>query len=40
ITPVVVTNKKKFAAITPAEAGPVAFGDTIITVTAKEQAQS
>ena len=40
ITPVVVTNKKKFAAITPAEAGPVAFGDTIITATAKEQAQS
>ena len=40
ITPVVVTNKKKFAAITPAEAGPVAFGDTIITATPKEQAQS
>ena len=40
ITPVVVTNKKKFATITPAEAGPVAFGDTIITATPKEQAQS
>ena len=40
VTPVVVTNKKKFAAITPAEAGPVAFGDTIITATPKEQAQS
>ena len=40
ITPVVVTNKKKFATITPAEAGPVAFGDTIITATPKEQTQS
>ena len=40
ITPVVVTNKKKFATITPAEAGPVALGATLITPTPKEQAES
>lgn len=36
ITPMVVTNKKKFGEVTPAQPGPVAFGDTIVTVSPKE----
>ena len=36
ITPMVVTNKKKFGAITPAAPGPVAIGQTVVTVTPKE----
>lgn len=36
ITPMVVTNKKKFGEMTPAQPGPVTFGDTIVTVSPKE----
>ena len=36
ITPMVVTNKKKFGAITPAAPGPVAIGQTVVTVAPKE----
>lgn len=36
ITPMVVTNKKKFGEVTPAQPGPVTFGDTIVTVSPKE----
>ena len=36
ITPMVVTNKKKFGEITPAAPGPVAISDTVVTVTPKE----
>ena len=36
ITPVVVTNKKKFGAITPAAPGPVTIGQTVVTVAPKE----
>ena len=36
ITPMVVTNKKKFGAITPAAPGPVTIGQTVVTVTPKE----
>ena len=36
ITPMVVTNKKKFGKITPAAPGPVGISDTVVTVTPKE----
>ena len=36
ITPMVVTNKKKFGAITPAAPGPVGITDTVVTVSPKE----
>ena len=36
ITPMVVTNKKKFGKITPAAPGPVSISDTVVTVTPKE----
>ena len=36
ITPMVVTNKKKFGEITPAAPGPVSISDTVVTVTPKE----
>ena len=36
ITPMVVTNKKKFGAITPAAPGPVTIGQTVVTVAPKE----
>ena len=36
ITPMVVTNKKKFGAITPAAPGPVTIGHTVVTVAPKE----
>ena len=36
ITPMVVTNKKKFGEITPAAPGPVGITDTIVTVSPKE----
>ena len=36
ITPMVVTNKKKFGEITPAAPGPVVVGQTVVTVTPKE----
>ena len=36
ITPMVVTNKKKFGEITPAAPGPVNISDTVVTVTPKE----
>ena len=36
ITPMVVTNKKKFSAITPAAPGPVTIGQTVVTVAPKE----
>ena len=36
ITPMVVTNKKKFGEITPAAPGPVSISDTVMTVTPKE----
>jgi len=36
ITPMVVTNKKKFGEITPAAPGPVTIGQTVVTVTPKE----
>ena len=36
ITPMVVTNKKKFGEITPAAPGPVGISDTVVTVTPKE----
>ena len=36
ITPMVVTNKKKFGTITPAEPGAVDIDDTVVTVAPKE----
>ena len=36
ITPMVVTNKTKFGAITPAAPGPVVIGQTVVTVAPKE----
>ena len=36
ITPMVVTNKKKFGEITPAAPGPVGISDMVVTVTPKE----
>ena len=36
ITPMVVTNKKKFGAITPAAPGPVTIDQTVVTVAPKE----
>ena len=36
ITPMVVTNKKKFGAITPAAPGAVGIDDTVVTVAPKE----
>ena len=36
ITPMVVTNKKKFGEITPATPGPVGITDTVVTVSPKE----
>ena len=36
ITPMVVTNKKKFGDITPAAPGPVGITDTVVTVIPKE----
>ena len=36
ITPMVVTNKKKFGEVSPARPGPVAPGDTVVTVNPKE----
>ena len=36
ITPMVVTNKKKFGEITPAAPGPVGISDTVVTVAPKE----
>ena len=36
ITPMVVTNKKKFGEITPASPGPVGITDTVVTVSPKE----
>ena len=36
ITPMVVTNKKKFGEITPAAPGPVTIGQTVVTVAPKE----
>lgn len=36
ITPMVVTNKKKFGEITPAAPGPVSITDTVVTVSPKE----
>ena len=36
ITPMVVTNKKKFGEITPAAPGPISVGETVVTVTPKE----
>ena len=36
ITPMVVTNKKKFGEITPAAPGPVVVGQTVVTVAPKE----
>ena len=39
VTPMVVTNKKKFGEITPAAPGPVGIADTVVTVSPKEAAQ-
>lgn len=36
ITPMVITNKKKFGEITPAAPGPVGITDTVVTVSPKE----
>ena len=36
ITPMVVTNKKKFGEVSPAQPGPVAPGDTVVTVSPME----
>ena len=36
ITPMVVTNKKKFGEITPAAPGPVSISDTVVTLAPKE----
>ena len=36
ITPMVVTNKKKFGEVTPAAPGTVSISDTVVTVTPKE----
>ena len=39
ITPMVVTNKKKFGVVTPAAPGPVDVTDTVVTVSPKDAAQ-
>ena len=39
VTPMVVTNKKKFGEITPAAPGPVGINDTVVTVSPKEASQ-
>ena len=39
VTPMVVTNKKKFGEIAPAAPGPVGINDTVVTVSPKEAAQ-
>ena len=39
VTPMVVTNKKKFGEITPTAPGPVGITDTVVTVSPKEAAQ-
>ena len=39
VTPMVVTNKKKFGEITPAAPGPVGLNDTVVTVSPKEASQ-
>lgn len=39
VTPMVVTNKKKFGEIAPAAPGPVGITDTVVTVSPKEAAQ-
>ena len=39
ITPMVVTNKKKFGEVTPAAPGPVDVTDTVVTVSPKDAAQ-
>ena len=39
VTPMVVTNKKKFGEITPAAPGPVGITDTVVTVSPKEASQ-
>lgn len=39
VTPMVVTNKKKFGEITAAAPGPVGINDTVVTVSPKEAAQ-
>ena len=39
VTPMVVTNKKKFGEITPAAPGPVGITDTVVTVSPTEAAQ-
>ena len=39
ITPMVVTNKKKFGEVTPAAAGPVDVTDTVVSVSPKDAAQ-
>ena len=39
ITPMVVTNKKKFGEITPAAPGPVDVTDTVVSVSPKDAAQ-
>ena len=39
VTPMVVTNKKKFGEITPAAPGPVGINDTGVTVAPKEASQ-
>ena len=39
VTPVVVTNKKKFASVTPDAEGEVAPGGALLTVVPKEAAQ-
>ena len=36
ITPMIVTNKKKFGEVTPAAPGPVGITDTVVTVSPKE----
>ena len=36
VTPMVVTNKKKFGEITPAAPGPVSISDTVVTVAPEE----
>lgn len=39
VTPMVVTNKKKFGEITPTAPGPVGITDTVVTVSPKDAAQ-
>ena len=39
VTPMVVTNKKKFGEITPAAPGPAGITDTVVTVSPKDAAQ-